>query len=102
MAWSSWVQIKIPALAGSTAVEVKAGDFHTCAMLRKPDKNLGVFCWGYNNNGQLGISGVVTVGTSSSEMGDNLQEVNLGEGKCFQKSKCPNLNSISTLILRSE
>ena len=37
-------------------------------------------CWGSNRDGQLGIGSTTDVGTSASDMGVNLQAVNLGTG----------------------
>lgn len=62
-------------VAGS-ALEVRAGAGHNCA--RK--QSGAVVCWGLNMDGQLGIGSTMTVGTSPSQMGDALAEVDLGPG----------------------
>lgn len=55
-----------------------ATSYSTCAHLI--DNNIK--CWGRNNYGQLGIDSTSTIGTASSHMGDNLQNVNIS-GKTF-------------------
>ncbi len=51
-----------------------ASGYQVCAILRKRIK-----CWGYNNNGQLGLSNTRNIGDNSNEMGNNLLFVNLGD-----------------------
>jgi E3 ubiquitin-protein ligase HERC3 len=63
--------------AGRTAVQLVAGDHHTCAIL----DNAGLKCWGSNNDGNLGLGDVNQRGGNAGEMGDNLQYVNLGTGR---------------------
>ncbi|MDC0230167.1 hypothetical protein OAK48_04260 [Deltaproteobacteria bacterium] len=60
---------------GRTATAITAGYYHNCAKLDNRD----VKCWGYNNNGQLGID-------NTTKMGDNdemaqLTGINLGTGR---------------------
>ena len=43
-----------------------------------------VYCWGYNENGQLGLGHTNSIGDQIDEMGDDLQEVNLGGGTVIQ------------------
>lgn len=60
---------------GRTAVDISAGTDSTCALL----DNGTVKCWGRNNVGQLGIdSNVSPIGTSGTQMGDNLLTANIG------------------------
>lgn len=63
--------------SGRYAVEVAAGDLHTCARL----DNGQVKCWGANNRGQLGLGDEESRGVLPGEMGDNLPAVDLGAGR---------------------
>jgi len=78
---SSWhMGDNLPAVdlgTGRTATAIAAGGYHTCALL--DDKS--VKCWGYNNNGQLGIGDTKDRGDAYGEMGDNLPAVDLGTGR---------------------
>jgi alpha-tubulin suppressor-like RCC1 family protein len=56
---------------------VSAGGYNTCAIL--DDKS--VKCWGYNNEGQLGLGDTNHRGYASGEMGDDLPAVDLGTGR---------------------
>ncbi len=62
---------------GRTAIEVAAGNNHTCALL----DNGSVKCWGYNLYGQLGLGDTAFRGDDPGEMGDNLPAVPLGTGR---------------------
>ncbi|MBI2521823.1 MAG: hypothetical protein HYV97_15515 [Bdellovibrio sp.] len=53
---------------GRTAIDVKTGYYHTCAVLDNND----VKCWGYNHLGQIGAGMVGNFGDSAGEMGDAL------------------------------
>lgn len=61
---------------GLYATQFALGGFHGCALLNDNT----VKCWGRNNTGQLGL-GIGTgsiIGDNPSELGDNLQAINLG------------------------
>ena len=61
---------------GRTALAVKAGSYHNCALL----DNNRVKCWGSNDKGQLGLGdSAYRVGSDYFEMGDDLPYVDLGE-----------------------
>ncbi len=61
---------------GRTALAIRAGDAHTCALL--DDHN--VKCWGANDKGQLGQGDTMTRGDKANQMGDNLKPIDLGQG----------------------
>ncbi len=65
---------------GRTAVEITAGDRHTCARL----DNGQVKCWGGNGWGQLGLGNTQGRGDNAGEMGDSLPAVDLGTGRTAQ------------------
>jgi alpha-tubulin suppressor-like RCC1 family protein len=77
---------------GTFAVEVAAGDTHTCA--RFMDGR--VKCWGGNAFGQRGRGNTDTQGDGPGEMGDALQYVDLGMGK---KAKAIAAGSVHTCAL---
>jgi alpha-tubulin suppressor-like RCC1 family protein len=62
--------------AGRTALEISAGNTHTCALL----DNGKVQCWGGNAYGELGIGNTQTIGDNAGEVGNNSinPAVNLG------------------------
>ena len=62
---------------GRIAVEISAGQSHTCAIL----DDGGVKCWGANSYGQLGLGDTQDRGDGSGEMGDALPVVSLGTGR---------------------
>jgi alpha-tubulin suppressor-like RCC1 family protein len=59
---------------GKTAVQISAGEGHTCAVLNDGS----VKCWGHNGHGESGLGNQETYGDEPSEMGDNLPTVTLG------------------------
>jgi alpha-tubulin suppressor-like RCC1 family protein len=74
------ILLRLDNVAGP-ASEVRAGAGHNCVL-----KQSGVIvCWGLNSDGQLGIGSTMTVGTSPSQMGDALAEVDLGSGAWIAK-----------------
>jgi alpha-tubulin suppressor-like RCC1 family protein len=60
----------------SVTFPMTAGSAHSCYML----DNGSVKCWGSNTYGQLGLGNTTNQGVNSSEMGDNLDAVDLGSG----------------------
>lgn len=62
---------------GRKAVQIGAGNRHTCARL----DDGSVKCWGYNLNGILGLGDTNNRGDGPGEMGDALQPVSLGTGR---------------------
>ena len=66
---------------GRTATSISAGlpssSAHTCAVL----DDGSVKCWGWNDNGQLGIGNTTTMGDAADKIGDNLAAVDLGTGR---------------------
>jgi alpha-tubulin suppressor-like RCC1 family protein len=62
--------------SGIKAKAIAAGGNHTCAIL----DNSSIKCWGYNASGQLGLGNTNSLGDAGSEMGDNLDTVDLGSG----------------------
>lgn len=59
------------------ALQIAAGVDFTCAIL--DDSSLK--CWGNNQYGQLGLGNTDDVGRAASDMGENLQSVDLGTGR---------------------
>ncbi|CAM9109558.1 unnamed protein product, partial [Scytosiphon promiscuus] len=59
------------------AVSISSGTSSTCAALLGG----GIKCWGGNSYGGLGVGDTYNVGDEPEDMGDNLQEVDLGTGE---------------------
>lgn len=59
---------------GRTAKAVTSMFNHACAVL----DNNKVKCWGYNNNGQLGLGDALSRGDDLGEMGDSLTYLDFG------------------------
>jgi alpha-tubulin suppressor-like RCC1 family protein len=60
--------------AGLRATAITTGSDYTCALL----DNGGVKCWGFNNNGELGLGDTQDRGNLPGQMGDALPLVDLG------------------------
>ncbi|CAM9143593.1 unnamed protein product, partial [Ectocarpus sp. 6 AP-2014] len=63
--------------AGVEMISVSSGTASTCAALLGG----GVKCWGGNSYGGLGVGDSYNVGDEEDDMGDNVQEVDLGTGE---------------------
>ena len=63
--------------AGRTAQAAAVGESSTCALLDDGT----VKCWGYNNDGELGLDDTTNRGDMPNQMGDNLPDVDLGTGR---------------------
>ncbi len=61
----------------TSTIPITAGSAYSCFML----DNGSVKCWGENSYGQLGLGDTINRGDNSSEMGDNLNFVDLGSGR---------------------
>lgn len=62
---------------GRTALQVSAGDAHSCALLDDGT----VKCWGSGAHGQLGQGTSISIGKRLGEMGNNLPPIDLGIGR---------------------
>ncbi len=62
---------------GRTATNLAAGERHTCAIL----DNGTVKCWGWNQDGQLGLGDAESRGDEPHEVGDDLPGIDLGTGR---------------------
>jgi len=61
---------------GVTAVEIVAGEGHSCALL----SDQRVKCWGSGINGEIGLGDTNSRGDGPGEMGDSLPAIDLGTG----------------------
>jgi len=62
--------------AGKTAIGISNGFLHSCAVLTGG----GLKCWGENTRGELGLGDVLQRGSAPNQMGDDLPQVDLGQG----------------------
>jgi len=62
---------------GRTALQLTIGEGHVCALL----DDATVKCWGFNDDGQLGLGDTLSRGTAPGQMGANLPVVNVGPGR---------------------
>ena len=67
-------------LAGATALQLSANAANTCALL----SNHQLKCWGDNFFGQLGQGDTLARGDKPSELGTNLNAINVGTGRTVQ------------------
>ncbi|WP_437292906.1 RCC1 domain-containing protein [Sorangium sp. So ce426] len=67
--------LSIVDLGGESTLAISAGLYHACARM----SGGSVKCWGHNAHGQLGMGDRIYRGTATSQMGDNLSEVKVGE-----------------------
>lgn len=67
--------------SGVVISSMALGKNHTCAL-----SDIGkVYCWGDNDNGQLGYGDYKIRGTNSTSMGNNLTELDFGSGRTVSK-----------------
>jgi alpha-tubulin suppressor-like RCC1 family protein len=62
---------------GRTATAITAGATHTCALLDTG----AVTCWGNGGDGRLGNGDTANIGDGLGEMGDDLNPIDLGDGR---------------------
>jgi alpha-tubulin suppressor-like RCC1 family protein len=72
---TEWVGLSSPVDLGEPAVAISAKEYHTCALLAYG----AVKCWGYNEDGELGLGDTNHRGDQPGEMGADLPAVDLGE-----------------------
>ncbi len=70
----TFVDLGYNSITNFTTIDIAAGSLHTCVILN----NDRVKCWGVNKNGQLGLGDSDNRGDTSSQMGNNLPFVDLG------------------------
>ena len=80
-------------LGTKRATQISSGTGHTCARLT----NNQLICWGWNYYGQCGNEDSWPVGDSPSELGNNLQPVDLGSGRTVKQVACGGAHSCAVL-----
>ena len=60
--------------------QISAGEHATCAVLDN-----GGLLWGWGDSGRLGSEMTANIGDGANEMGDNLEEVDVGDGLTVEK-----------------
>ena len=79
------VGLQLPVVdVGGTALQVCAGQYHTCAVL----EGGSLKCWGSNRYGQIGAGTTTALGDDPNEMGDWLPAVDLGNGTKASQVAC--------------
>jgi alpha-tubulin suppressor-like RCC1 family protein len=73
----------------STVASILCGSLHVCAVFA----NRQMKCWGYGQEGQLGLNVSDNIGSSASQMGDNLPFVFLGNNLVLQETKASQGNT---------
>ena len=79
--------------SGRTAVEIGAGDGHTCAIL----DDGSVKCWGRNGTGQLGQGDTTNVGDGVGPSVADIDPVDLGTGRTATAIAVANLHTCAIL-----
>ena len=73
----------------STVASISCGSLHACAIFA----NRQMKCWGSGQEGQLGLNVSNSIGSSASQMGDNLPFVFLGNNLVLQEAKASQRNT---------
>eukprot|EP01083_Nonionella_stella_P132347 402364_1 len=60
------------------AIQIVAGNLHTCALLNNGTTPNMIKCWGFGTYGRLGYGDTNSRGGEANEMGDSLPLVDLG------------------------
>jgi len=60
-----------------SATQITAGDGFTCAVLQKPGTTTGVYCWGLNDYGQLGVESTTNAGDGAGTSMSSITETDL-------------------------
>eukprot|EP00435_Cladocopium_sp_Y103_P020089 s1868_g4.t2 len=83
-----------PINLGQAALQISAGETHTCAVLM--DQSLK--CWGGNSQGQLGLGDQTDRGGGSSAEMTNLPTVDVGTGLTVQSVSCSVADTTCVLL----